>query len=93
MNNIADIISGKPIFDIPKVNEAEHFVNYVVSNLYLKLHEISWNFMKFERQPKTIRFSLKFLMQWIIIDLGSIKTIFVWNPTKFYERNLFFMML
>ena len=41
MNNIADILSGKPIFDIPKVNEAEHFVNYVVSNLYLKLHEIS----------------------------------------------------
>ena len=32
MNNIADILSRKPFFDTPKVNEAEHFVNYVVLN-------------------------------------------------------------
>ena len=32
MKNIADILSRKPSFDTPKVNEAEHFVNYVVSN-------------------------------------------------------------
>ena len=55
MNNIADILLRKPFFDTPKVNEAEHFVNYVVLN--------SIPFMKFERQPKTIRFSLRFVMQ------------------------------
>ena len=32
LTNIADILSRKPFFDTPKVNETEHFVNYVVSN-------------------------------------------------------------
>ena len=32
LNNLADILSRKPFFDRSKVNEAEHFVNYVVSN-------------------------------------------------------------
>ena len=43
LNNIADILSRKPFFDTPKVNKAEHFVNYVVSNLIpktLTFHEI-----------------------------------------------------
>ena len=43
LNNIADILSGKPFFDTPTVNEAEHFVNYVVSNSMpktLTFHEI-----------------------------------------------------
>ena len=43
LNNIADILSRKPFFDIPKVNETEHFVNYVVSNSTpktLTYHEI-----------------------------------------------------
>ena len=43
LNNIADILSRKPFFDTPKVNEAEHFVNYVVSNSIpktLTFHEI-----------------------------------------------------
>ena len=43
MNNIADILSRKPIFDTPKVSEAEHFVNYVVPNSIpktLQFHEI-----------------------------------------------------
>ena len=43
MNNIADILSRKPFFQTPKVNEAEHFVNYVVSTSIsktLKFHEI-----------------------------------------------------
>ena len=31
MNNIAYISLRKPFFDTPKVNGAEHFVNYVVS--------------------------------------------------------------
>ena len=42
MNNIA-ILSRKPFFDTPRVNAAEHFVNYVVSNSVpkaLKFHEI-----------------------------------------------------
>ena len=56
LNNIADILSRKPFFDTPKVNEAEHFV-MLFQTPYLKL------FMKFERQPKTIRFSLRFEMQ------------------------------
>ena len=30
--NIADILSRKPYFDPPKRNEAEHFINYVVTN-------------------------------------------------------------
>ena len=43
LNNIANILSRKPFFDTPKVNEAEHFVNYVVSNSISKtltFHEI-----------------------------------------------------
>ena len=43
MNNIADILSRKPFFDKPKVNEAEHFVNYITSNFItktLKFHPI-----------------------------------------------------
>ena len=43
LTNIADILSRKPFFDTPKVNEAEHFVNYVVSNSIpktLTFHEI-----------------------------------------------------
>ena len=43
MNNIADILSRKLFFGTPKVNEAEHFVNNVVSNSVpktLKFHEI-----------------------------------------------------
>ena len=43
LNNAADILSRKPFFDTPKVNEAEYFVNYVVSNLIpktLTCHEI-----------------------------------------------------
>ena len=43
MNNIADILSRKPLFDTPKVNEGVHFVNYVVSNSIpktLKFHEV-----------------------------------------------------
>ena len=56
LNNIADILSRKPFFDTPTVNEAEHFV-MLFQTPYLKL------FMKFERQPKTIRFSLRFEMQ------------------------------
>ena len=43
LNNIADILSRKPFFDTPKVNEAEHFVNYVFSNSIpetLTFHEI-----------------------------------------------------
>ena len=32
INNTADILSRAPFFDTPKVNEAEHFVNYIVSN-------------------------------------------------------------
>ena len=30
--NIADILLRKPLFDTLKVNEAEYFLNYVVSN-------------------------------------------------------------
>ena len=30
--NIVDILLTKPLFDTPKVNEAEYFLNYVVSN-------------------------------------------------------------
>ena len=43
MNNIPDILSRESFFGTPKVNEAEHFVNYVVSNSIrktLKFHEI-----------------------------------------------------
>ena len=43
LNNIANILPRKPFFDTPKVNEAEHFVNYVVSNSISKtltFHEI-----------------------------------------------------
>ena len=42
--NIADILSRKPFFDTSKVNEAEHLLNYVVSNsiskTFMKFHEI-----------------------------------------------------
>ena len=31
LNNIADILSRKPFFDPPNINEAAHFVSYVVS--------------------------------------------------------------
>ena len=41
MNNIADILSRKPFFDTPKVNEAEYFVNYVVSSTIPKNLKIS----------------------------------------------------
>ena len=37
LNNIADILSRKPFFDTLKVNEAEHFVHYVVSKTILRL--------------------------------------------------------
>ena len=43
MNNIADVLSRILFFGTPKVNEAEHFVNNVVSNSIpktLKFHEI-----------------------------------------------------
>ena len=43
MNNIADILSRMPFFGTPKVNEAEDFVNNVVSNSIpktFKFHEI-----------------------------------------------------
>ena len=43
MNNIADILLRKSSFGTPKVNEAEHFINYVVLNSIpksLKFHEI-----------------------------------------------------
>ena len=43
LNNIADILSRRPFFDTLKVNEAEHFVNYVVSKSIpktLTFHEI-----------------------------------------------------
>ena len=56
--SIADILSRKPFFDTPKVNEAKHFVNYVVS----------------DSKPKTTRLSLMFAMQEIITDGGFIKT-------------------
>ena len=32
LSNVADILLRKSFFDTPKVNEAEHFVNHVVSN-------------------------------------------------------------
>ena len=43
LNNIADVLSRKPFFDTPKINEAEYFVNYAVSNSIpktLTFHEI-----------------------------------------------------
>ena len=43
MNNIADILSESNFFVTPKENEAEHLVNYVVSNSIrktLKVYEI-----------------------------------------------------
>ena len=43
MNNIADILLRKSSFDTPKVNEAGHFINYIVLNSIpksLKFHEI-----------------------------------------------------
>ena len=43
LNNIADVLSRKPFFDTTKINEAEHFVNYTVSNSIpktLTFHEI-----------------------------------------------------
>ena len=43
INNAADILTKIPLFKAPGVTEAEHFVNYVLSNSIpktLKLHEI-----------------------------------------------------
>ena len=43
LNNIADILSRKPFFDPPNINEGEHFVSYVVSKSIpktLTFHEI-----------------------------------------------------
>ena len=43
LNNIADILSRRPFFVTLKLNEAEHFVNYVVSKSIRKtltFHEI-----------------------------------------------------
>ena len=43
MNHIADILSRKPFFHTPKVNKAEHIVDYVVLSSVLTVfifHEI-----------------------------------------------------
>ena len=43
LNNNADVLSKKAFFDTTKINEAEHFVNYAVSNSIpktLTFHEI-----------------------------------------------------
>ena len=43
MNNIAQVLLRKPFFDTLKANEAEYFVDYVVSNQVVHLRRNEYN--------------------------------------------------
>ena len=89
LTNIADILSRKPFFDTPKVNEAEHFVNYVVSNSISK----TLTFHEIREATQNDQILAK-----VCDVINSNRWRFYKNDihiylTKFYERNLSFIMV
>ena len=88
INNITDILWRKPFFDTPIVNQVEPSVNYVVSNSISKTSK----FFEISEATQNNQILTK-VCDTIIINGGFIKTIFISNPTTFYERNSFYTLV